>query len=382
MYEPLLEISIDSLLENLRAAAGISGGVSRLMPVVKDSAYGLGASALTPELVNEGVRFLVVGSMDEAYKLKAEGIDAKILALCRPDIDALSGASGISYAVNSIESLKELADSGLSLELHINIDTGMGRLGILPEELERAAEIIKSAPGIHIEAFYTHFACADDPDNKMTDSQAEEFYRALDSASRLGITWDFLHLPNSAGLLNRSYGKDVLFRPGIIIYGCRPDPEVDPSKALNSVDLKQVVRLSAPVVRIKRVPAGTPVSYGATYRTEKETCIATLATGYAHGVPRMLSNRGDVLIKGRRYRIVGNVTMDYIMVDIGSSSGIKTGDYGVIIGEESGECITPDEVALKAGTIGYEILCNLNTRIKRLYTKDGCTVRRHPKQIY
>ena len=220
----------------------------------------------------------------------------------------------------------------------------------------------KNTETLHLQGVFTHLACADEPLTNTVDEQLVHFRQSVALLRSQGLSFTHVHFGNSATLMRFQLNDCTLVRPGIALYGCRPDP----SQSF-PLHLRPVATLKGTVVKLKRVPAGTPVSYGAHYITSEETCIATIAAGYAHGVPRFLSNRGEVLIGQKRYKIAGNVTMDYIMVDASPNPQIKIGDEAVVIGYQGDECISPDEIALQGKTIGYEILCNLGTSIERFY---------------
>ena len=236
-------------------------------------------------------------------------------------------------------------------------------MGLLPSEVEDFAKHLQNSSGnLLFEGVFTHMTSADVPGTETVQSQLASFRKALSVLRSHNLSPVHIHFGNSATVMLHGISECTLIRPGIALYGCKPDPAQD-----FPLDLKPVAALKGYIVRMKQVPAGTPVSYGAHYITEQTTWIATINAGYGQGVPRFLSNKGYVLIRGKKYRIAGNVTMDYIMVDAGPEPCIGIGDEAVIMGNQNGESITPDEIASMGNTIAYEILCNLSTAIDRYY---------------
>jgi alanine racemase len=324
--------------------------------VIKDDAYGCGAVQVAQTVERSGVERFAVARMSEAEELKDGRVHGAILVLGECTMKELEYASSseIRIAINSIDSLRNMVTSSLDLIVHINIDTGMGRLGLQSDEVEEACRIIDRSSNIRIESIFSHFSCADVPGSELVPLQWDRYRKAISLFRERGVECSFYHMPNSAASVNYNKEGEIYSRLGIVLYGCRPDPAVDPE-----IDLKNVMSLKAPVSIIKKIRAGDTVSYGANFKAEKATCIATIAAGYAHGIPRLLSGNMEVLIRGKKYPVVGNVTMDYIMADVGLNSGIDAGDEVVIMGSQHSEAITADEIALKCNTIGYEILCSI-----------------------
>jgi alanine racemase len=250
-------------------------------------------------------------------------------------------------------------------------------MGVAAEQIDEVGRILAASPGLKLEGIFTHFASADVPHTDSVDTQLEGFTTAVARLNARGLAPACIHSPNSAALLRFPVPDGHLVRPGIALYGCEPDPHQRFDESL-----LPVASLKAPVVRVRRIPAGTPVSYGGHFVAPRDTCIATVAAGYAHGVPRMLSNRGEVLIRGNRYRIAGNVTMDFVMVDCGDEAAIEAGDEAVVMGTQGKEAITADAIARQCGTIGYEILCGLSSRVERHYVSGGSVVLRRKAQLY
>jgi alanine racemase len=373
-HEPWIEISLDNLVHNLAQVRRRLSPDTGIIAVVKDSAYGCGAGPVATVLERNGIAMFAVGRTTEAHYLRSEGISSPVLVLGRASADDLAwGASNnIQFALDDVATIAEWKNAGVPVTFHLEIDTGMTRMGIDPAEIDPCIAALGSAPGLDCVGVFTHLACADAPSAESVDSQLARFDAAVARLKAAGIEPRMIHAANSAASI-RYAGRFTMARPGIVLYGCSPDP------AQNlGLDLRPVAMLKAPVARVRKVPAATPVSYGWTAATKTETFIATVAAGYGQGVPRFLSNRGMVLIGGKAYPIIGRVTMDYVMVDVGPAPSVTPGDEAVILGTQGSAQITADEIALLGSTIGYEILCNLGTGIHRYYFLDGQPFRHQP----
>ncbi|MFP4417770.1 MAG: alanine racemase [Chitinispirillaceae bacterium] len=365
-----IDISLDDLLHNLRQIRSRISADIPVMAIVKDCAYGCGARPVARLLEREGVGFFGVARMSEAADLREAQITSPILCLgtCSGEEMKWAAENGVRVSVNDMSSLHDISRFSLphTVHIHVNVDTGMGRLGITPGQVPDAAKLLSQLHGrVEPEGVFTHFACADEPYTKTVETQNLLFEKALNSFSDAGISFRYIHSPNSAAALRFDIPANHLIRPGIALYGCKPDPQQN-----FGTDLRPIASLKSEVVMVKRVAGGTPISYGAHYHAPRETTIATVALGYAHGFPRLLSNRGNVLIHGKRYPVAGNVTMDYIMVDIGDDA-VEIGDEVVAWGRQNDAMISPDEVANMCSTIGYEILCGMSTSVPRHYWLDG-----------
>lgn len=363
-----VEISLDNLIFNLNQVRKLLAPGASIIAVVKDCAYGCGAVPVSRALEREGVGFFAVARMEEARDLRENGISSPVLVLgeCTKEEVTWAAAENVHVTLNSLTAFEVWKEAGCRVRVHVNVDTGMGRMGILESEIDEAVRIFLSGGSFVFEGIFTHFASADRPGTDTVARQQGIFESAVRRFSEKGLSPRYIHSPNSAALIRFPLPAGHLVRPGIALYGCKPDPCQD-----FGIELRNVAGLKAPVVKIKKVPSGTPVSYGGTYVTDRETHIATIPLGYAHGLPRLLSNKGEVLIRGKRYRIAGNVTMDYIMADAGPNPEIRVGDEAVAMGFQGEDCITTDEVARHCRTIGYEILCGLSRRTDRFYLQAG-----------
>lgn len=371
-YAPHVEISLDNLLWNLSQIQSLLTPATGIIAVVKDNSYGCGSVAVSKVLEQHGnVRHFAVARPEEGFTLRENGIQGHILVLGRIGADLLEKCieNRLTPTLNDLDDLELWNRSDSPVRFHCNIDTAMHRMGLLPSEVAQLVNQLRKYPNLTCEGVFTHLAKADEPGTLSVNEQKTLFFKAINILKTNGIIPELIHIANSAGLMRFSMSDTTLVRPGIALYGCKPDPSGD-----FPLDLKPVLSLKSVVAKIKKVPAGTPVSYGGNYITKCETHIATIAAGYAHGLPRFLGNCGAVLINGQKYTIAGNVTMDYIMVDAGETPSFAVGDEVVIIGTSGTHQITPDDIALKGNTIGYEILCNISTSIRREYFFQGSSV--------
>ncbi len=359
-----VEIDLDSVKHNIHLIFNKGYKPEEIFAVVKDDAYGCGAVKVAQTLEAFGINKFAVARMSEAAELRDARIKGDILVLGENNLKELeyAASSNIHVTINCVESLRNILTSSLELTVHVNVDTGMGRLGVTEKDIDECCRILKQADNIHVEALFSHFSCADSIDNKLVEKQVERFDKARAKFTSEGIDFSYYHFPNSAGALKFDKLENMHTRVGIILYGCQPDPKVD----LN-IDLKNVMSLKAPVAMVKRIKAGDTVSYGANFVAEKETVIATIAAGYAHGIPRILAGNMEVLIRGKRFPVIGNITMDYIMADIGLDSWVDAGEEAIIMGCQVDDCITADDLAVKCKTIGYEILCSIGRNKEKKY---------------
>ena len=378
---PHVEISLDNILHNLAQIRSVLPPDTGIIAVVKDCSYGCGSAEIAKILSSDGgVKFFAVARACEAFALRESGVaETPVLVLgVSTEKEIRCGADkNIVFAMNDLSDIEQWRSYGVDIRFHLNIDTGMSRLGILPAEIGEFIDTIKSVPNLRFDGVYTHMACADESGTQTVNRQLEKFTECIDRLRKTGILPPHIHYGNSATFLRFPVDGCTLVRPGITLYGCKPDPAQD-----FGINLKPAASLISRVIKMKKVPAQTAVSYGGNYITPAETWIATIALGYAHGLPRFLSCKGEVLIGGKRYRIAGNVTMDCIMVDAGPNPVISAGDEVVAIGSQGGETITPDDVAVIGNTIGYEIICNLGTSIDRVYTRNNKIIRHDRGAIF
>lgn len=365
------EIRLADIAYNIAQLRRCIGDDTLFMAVVKADGYGHGAYRVAQTAIDAGARWLGVAIAEEGVELRDKGIDAPILVLggIMPYEAEEVVASGLCQTVFTLDVAKALSDAsakqGKNADVHIKVDTGMGRVGVRPGiELEQLIEGLLKLPGINITGMFTHFAESDACDKAFTGGQISLFRQAVNQAESMGVGPLILHAANSAAIMDYSDARFNMVRGGISIYGYYPSNEIDnPQK----IDLKPALSWKARVVYVKDVPAGTPISYGRTFTTQRSSKIATISAGYADGYRRQLSNKGCVLIRGSRAPVIGRVCMDQFMVDVTDIPGVAAGDEVVLIGRQGNETITADELAELCDTISYEILTSIGPRVPRIY---------------
>ena len=368
-----VEINLDALESNYNAVREALPENTKILAVVKANAYGHGAIGVAKFLENK-VDYLAVAATDEALEIRKNGVNCPILILGHipygdyDNIVKYNITPTISDFYEAELLSKAAVKAGVTSPLHIAVDTGMNRIGFRCDKAS-VEEIIKirNLPNVKIEGVFSHLAAADMLDKAYTKMQAEKFDDFVSKLENAEINAPIKHLYNSAAIADLEKKYDMV-RQGIILYGLRPSDEVE----FNNIVVPQpVMSMKTRVVQVKTLPAGESISYGCTYTTEKETRVATLCAGYADGVTRVLSNNGEVLIRGKRAKIIGRVCMDQFMVDVTAIPDVEEGDTATIFGTDGDETISVDEIAKKANTINYEIICNINSRVTRVYMKNG-----------
>ncbi|SFR08605.1 alanine racemase [Desulfoscipio geothermicus] len=368
------EINLAAIAHNIRQLKNITRPDAELMAVVKANAYGHGAGQVARVAMENGATRLGVARVSEGEALRRAGIDAPLLILgytVPEDYPSLL-ANDLAQTVYSLAAARELsataARAGKKAVVHIKVDTGMGRLGFCIDkeavkEAVREITAIAKLPHLEVEGIYTHFAAADSRDKSYTIKQWRKFNELLEALSREGLAFLYRHAANSAALIDLPETHLDLVRAGIAIYGVYPSNEV----LTERVSLKPAMAVKARVAHVKRVPAGTGISYGVTHITPKDTLVATIPAGYADGYSRLLSSRGEVLLRGRRAPVIGRVCMDQFMVDVGHLSDVEPGEEVVLMGRQGDDMVSADEIAGKIGTIAYEVLCMVSARVPRYY---------------
>lgn len=368
------EVSLPQLIKNYNIIKSLNSPDTDVMAVVKADAYGHGDEHIIRCLADDcGVRYFAVSNLDEAIAVRSFCPEADILILgyTPPEYAHEISVYNIIQGVVSAEYAESLAkNTPEPIRCHVKIDTGMGRIGLKYDKPEDcAAEIlhIMKIEKIAVEGIYTHFAAADsdDPDNIAYTNKQEKFI--LDTNEILikqGIKLPHVHFMNSAATCYRNSPKSTLSRAGIILYGLHPDISLDIPKGL-----EPVMELKAVISQVKTVDSGVCISYGRTFVTDKKTRIATVTIGYADGYSRQLSSKGEILVHGKRCRIVGRVCMDQLMIDVSNVPEAKSGDIVTLIGRDGDDIITADELASIYGTIGYEVVCGISKRVPRIYIK-------------
>ncbi|MBI4911135.1 MAG: alanine racemase [Acidobacteria bacterium] len=359
------EIHLGRLARNVRRVEGLVQGRG-ILAVVKANAYGHGAVRVARALEEAGVAGLCVSTLEEALELREGGLEGPVLVLggLRPDALPLAHQHGLSVALVGPEHLAELAEAvpRWPVPLHLKLDTGMGRLGILPGELGECMDGLRAlAPWL--QGVMGHFATADDQDQGFAHRQRAAFHLALASLSAAGLTFRQVHHANSDACLRGFLDGDTHVRPGLALFGLTNLPEG------RSLGLEPVLELLAEVYRVKGVPAGTAVGYGRTFVAPHPLQIATLGCGYADGYRRELGNRASVGFRGAAYPVVGRVSMDYLTVALPLEVPIRPGDPVTLLSPEPEAPNSVERIAQMLGTLPYEVTCGLHRRMVRVFSR-------------
>ncbi len=370
----LAVIDLDAIAHNLRALRSLLPRSVAICAIVKADAYGHGAVPVSRELEARQVEAFGVASVEEGVELRQAGIERPILVLGvgSSGIEAAQEhrLSPVVYSPGTAVRLSEAA-RGMKkrLSVHLKIDTGMGRLGLLADEWKSVLSDLLENPWIEVRGIATHFSSAES-DEEFTGTQLARFLEAVDRAGgdREALTRQ-IHAANSAGLVNHPESFFNMVRPGLLLYGAYPGPGLR-----TKIKVKPAMAFQTRVLYVKSLPPGSPVSYGRTFRTKRTSRIATLPVGYADGYRRDLSNRGWVLIRGQKAPVVGTVTMDLTMIDVTDVPGASEGDQVILFGGAEGACLPVEDLAEEIGTISYELLCGVSKRVPRIYLRDGKVV--------
>lgn len=363
------EVDLTALRRNVSRLREWVGPRVELMAVVKANAYGHGLVPVARAALQAGATRLVVHRWQEGMALRQAGVDAPILLLGYTPVAAAQQV--VEYRLTPtvittefLEVLHTHAPQGFPV--HVKVDTGMGRFGLLPHEVVDFLRYLRRhTPRLWLEGLYTHFATADEADTSYLHHQWQVFQEVLKQLEQAGFAVPLRHACNSAALFALPQAHLDAVRPGIALYGMRPSLEWEPP-----VPLQPVLSLKSRVVRIRVLPPGSSIGYGRTYRTRRAQRVALVPIGYGDGYVRGLSNRGWVLVRGRRARVLGRVSMDQIVVDVDHIPEVQMEDEVVLIGRQGEEHITAEEVASWAGTINYEVTTLLQPRVPRWYLEE------------
>ena len=366
-----IEIDLTALAYNVRQIKSLLSPSTQLMAVVKADAYGHGAIAIARTVLNNGAEWLAVATVFEGIELRENGIDAPILLLgavnTKQQIRAIiqwklePTLCTLKQAMVFSETIKEETKNDFTLPIHLKIDTGMSRLGILWQETAQLGQFIKRLPNLKIASIYSHLANADDSDYTYTKIQNTRYQEALANLKSVGIATPKLHIANSAATLTDSKLHYDIVRIGLCIYGLYPALHLQ-----NIVNLKPVLQVKAKITQIKNIKAGTEVSYGHQYIAKKNITIAIVGIGYADGIPRNLSNLMSVLVRGQRIPQIGNITMDQLIIDVSQIPNLQEGETVTLIGQDNRETISVDDWANFQKTISWEIICGFKNRLPRI----------------
>ncbi len=346
-----------------KLAAGVD-----IMAVVKSNAYGHGDVEVARILSALGCPIFGVAMPEEGARLRGAGITSAIVVLSGVAPGQLGelfdhDLAPAIYDIDSARLVNDLAiSSGCVKEIHLKIDTGMGRLGVRPDALKPLLDGLKELKGIQVAGVYSHFAEMEAEDKAFSAIQLKDFTGAVEVVRAAGFTPRYVHIANSAAVASFAESHFNLVRPGIMLYGSYPATHL-----ASMIDLRPVMRIETSILSLKRLPSGTPISYSRSFVTKRESLIAVLPIGYGDGLPRALSGKGAVLVRGVRAPMVGRVCMDFVMCDVTDIEGVEAGDTAVLLGNDGAETITAEEIAGQAGTFSYEIFCNITARVPRVY---------------
>ncbi len=365
------EINLDTIATNTKNIKKLIGD-KELIAIVKADCYGHGAVDVLPTLLESGASRLAVAMLTEAIELR-ENINAPIVILGYTPL--YLGEELINYdieqTVYDLDYAKELSKIAISLnkkaKIHIAIDTGMGRIGFLPgDDTVKTINEVYNLEGLEVIGIYSHFSTSDEKDKTYANEQLFKFKKVMGDLKAIGIEIPLKHISNSGAIIDmpETYLNGV--RPGIILYGYYPSNEV----SKDNISVKPALTLKAKIAHVKELHKDMYISYGKTFKTNKKTIVATLPIGYGDGYPRALSENAKVIVNGKFASILGRICMDQCMIDVTDIQNVKTGDEVIILGEEGDLKFNADDMAKALGTINYEILCRIKSRIPRVYIKN------------
>jgi alanine racemase len=369
-----VEIDLSRLRENYQWLRKNINPKAKIMAVVKADAYGHGLVPVARELVKLGTPALGVSSLEEGILIRKKVSPhipvVLLLGLLPEEITACLHyrLTPILYSTETARKLHQAAQRrNIQVPVHIKIDTGMGRLGVPWFEFGAFIKKMEAFRGLQVTGLTSHFGQADEKEKHYNHLQWKRFSEAMILARQTGLELTENHIANSAALLNCRQSHLNFVRPGILLYGCNPAESFNRTRRIK---IRPAMTFKSRILQVKQLPAGVEVSYGGSYTTSRPETIALIAVGYANGYPRIMSNRGEVLIRGKRFPIIGRVCMNLIIVRVESSLRLTTAEEVVLMGSQGRETISPDELALKAGTIPYEIFCLLGRLNPRKYLGD------------
>lgn len=357
-------INLEAISHNISEIRKKIGSKRELMAVVKADGYGHGSVEVSRVALGNGADSLGVAIPEEGQLLREAGIEAPtlVLGLIQPEEAYKVVKFRLAQSVTSVEHLEALDQegqkAGVRVNVHVKVDTGMGRIGVRPEDAVSFARQVKSFKNLNLEGLFSHFSSADEKDKTFSKQQLQLFDQVVHDIQLAGIEVPKKHMANSGAVLDLPESYYDMVRPGIMIYGLYPSREVS-----RSIKLIPAMTLKTRVSAVKLVPPGTPIGYGQTFITKKKTMVATLPIGYADGYNRLLSNRGVVMIKGCRAPLIGRVCMDMCTADISDLPDVKRGDEAILFGEEP----SVSEIATVIGTIVHEVVCAVGKRVPRIY---------------
>jgi alanine racemase len=371
------EVDLDKLAHNMREIRRVAQSKD-IIAVIKADGYGHGALDIAPTLLDNGATRIAVAVLNEAVELRRGGIEEPIMVLgfTPPSLIDMLIRYDIEQTVYSYDLAKEISivacKKNKIAKIHVALDTGMGRIGFLPDN-ESVEEVYKISklPNIIIEGLFSHFSSADEKDKTYTNYQLENYNCFYERLKQKGVNINIRHIANSAAIVDMPESHFEAVRPGVILYGYYPSDEIFKEK----IELKPVMSLKTNIVHIKKLPSGEYISYGRKFKTSKESIIATLPVGYADGYTRLLFNKAKVIINGSFAPVIGRICMDQCMVDVTDIPDVKLGDEVILMGQQEDLEFTADHIADLIGTINYEVTCMISKRVPRVYLKGGKVVK-------
>ena len=370
------EIDLHAFRHNFQNLRNYLSPQTQIMAVVKADAYGHGAGPCTQIAVDCGANYLGAGVIEEGIEFRESGlVDTPILILGSIFPDEAEdlvrhNLATILCTLPLAQTLsKEAVKQNKTVSVHIKVDTGMNRLGVSPKNLPTLLDQIRDLPNLKIEGVSTHFSSADDEDISITQAQLEKFQTSLAILQKQGVSVPISHCANTSALFKFPESHFNMVRPGLILYGTLPSPSLQTvlDQKKNLTPFQPVMQWKSQIILVKAISKGQPVSYSGSFTTQRDSLIATLPIGYADGLHRNLSNKMEVLIRGKRVPQIGNICMDMTLIDVTGIADVQAGDEVVLFGKQEDQMISVEEMATKGGTIPYEILCNVGKRVPRVY---------------
>jgi alanine racemase len=372
------EINLDNIEKNFKSVKKIVGKDVKVAAVIKSDAYGLGAVEIAPIFEKNGADYFAVATLTEGIQLRRRHREIPIMILGYTPVEIIGDViendiEQTVYTKDQAMAFNHVArEYGKKIKLHINIDSGMNRLGFRPSEkaIDDIEYICTKLEYVDVVGIFTHFAVADETDKSFSRKQMDKFSYVIEEIEKRDIDIPLKHVSNSAGIIDMPEYNFNMVRAGIILYGCYPSEFVEQDK----LEIEPVINLKAEISYVKEVPKGEGISYGLTYTTNDEKRIATLPIGYGDGFSRLLSGKGKAICKDHIVPIVGRICMDQCMIDV-TGLDVNVGDVATLYGSEEKSSISIDSVAKSLGTINYEVLCMIHKRVPRIYIKDGEVVK-------
>ena len=367
-----VDIDLSALNHNFQQALNSCSAAQRLLAVVKANAYGHGAVPVTRALQSFGVHDFAVATLEEALELRHAGIADNLLVLgsCFPGQEGAFLQYNLMPTLLDVETALRLNVEAVrqkqQLKVHIKVDSGMGRVGFLPQQLKEFLSKLHKLDGLIIEGFMSHLACADELDSAVTSAQQSQFRMMLQMVREAGVTPREIHLNNSAGLSGWECPECTLSRPGIMLYGGLPGADFS-----TKLDLQPVMHLRSCIAQLRQLPVGSGISYGHCYHADSDIQVAVLPIGYADGYNRLFSSCGQGILHGKIIPVIGRVCMDWIMLDVSGVANVAVGDCVTLLGSADDLTITGDDWAEQLDTISYEVFCRIGGRVPRRYLSES-----------